>query len=105
MQIQVNSDSSVAVDVDLSAFVEANVNSVLARFADRISRIEVHLSDVNGERFGNQDKRCLMEARATGRDPVAVTEEAATWELAVKGAANKMQRLLRSTFGRLGENV
>jgi hypothetical protein len=101
VQIQVNSDSSLAVDAALSAFVEANLNSVLARFAGRISRVEVHLSDVNGERLGNQDKRCLMEARATGRDPVVVTDEAATLEMAVRGATQKMERLLSSQFGRL----
>jgi len=42
MQIQVNSDSTVTVDAALSEFVEADVNNVLARFADPIHRVELH---------------------------------------------------------------
>ena len=101
MHIQVNSDSSVAVDAALSAFVESNLRSGLARLAGQISRVEVHLSDVNGERSGSRDKRCLMEARPAGRDPVVVTEQAATVETAVRGAIQKVDRLLGSDFGRL----
>ncbi|MBK9170816.1 MAG: HPF/RaiA family ribosome-associated protein [Bryobacterales bacterium] len=101
MTIQVNSDSNVDMDGALTASIEENVNSALARFSDQITRVEVHLSDVNGERFGNYDKRCLLEARVTSRNPVAVTEEAATVEQAVQGATRKMSRLLNSQFGRL----
>lgn len=105
MQIQVNSDKSVAVDMELSKSVEANVNDVLGRFSDRITRVEVHFGDVNGDRSGNKDKRCLMEARVAGRDPVVVTDEGATPEIAAQGAARKMRRLLGSVFGRTSENV
>jgi len=101
MQVQVNSDNSVAVDVTLAAAVEGTVNGGLERFAGQISRVEVHLSDVNAEKSGNRDKRCLLEARIKGQDPVAVTDEAATAELAVQGATRKMNRLLDSRFGRL----
>jgi len=100
MQIQVNSDTSLAVTTELSELVEARISSSLERFTDRITRAEVHLSDVNGERFGTADKRCLLEVRLSGLDPVAVTAEAATPELAASGAAQKMQRLLTSTLGR-----
>ena len=100
MQIQVNSDSSIAVDSELSRLVESTVNNALKRFEDRITRVEVHLSDVNGDKFGIQDKRCLMEARPAGRDPVAVSNQAATIEEAVRGAAQKLKRLLDSLFGR-----
>jgi hypothetical protein len=105
MQIQVNSDRSVEVDASLTEFVQTDVSQVLQRFDGRITRVEVHLSDINGEKSGKPDKRCLMEARPTGRDPVVVTDEALTVELAVQGAARKMQRLLTSTFGRLGDKA
>jgi ribosome-associated translation inhibitor RaiA len=100
MQVQVNSDASVAVDAALSSFVESHVSSSLSRFADQIIRVEIHLSDVNSEKFGERDKRCLMEARPSGADPVTVTEEAATVDAAVRGAARKMSRLLTSRLGR-----
>jgi len=104
MQIQVNSDKSVEVDVALSDSVKAQISDVLQRFADRITRVEVHLSDVNGDRSGETDKRCLMEVRVASRDPVVVTNEGATPAIAASGAAQKMFRLLSSTFGRLSES-
>jgi len=45
--------------------------------------------------------RCLLEARLAGRQPVAVTDAAATVEQAVDGAVRKMRRSLDSTLGRL----
>ena len=44
-----------------------------------------------------------MEARPAGRDPVAATNMAPTLDEAVVGAVQKLQRLLDSAFGRLGE--
>lgn len=100
MQIQVNSDSSVAVHSALTQLVESTVNRALQRFAGRLTRVEVHLSDVAGDKFGVQDKRCLMEARPAGLDPVAVSDQAATFDDAVRGAAQKMKRLLTGSLGR-----
>jgi hypothetical protein len=105
MQIQVNSDRSVEVNTSLTESLQADISHVLDRFNERITRVEVHLSDIDGERSGKPDKRCLMEARPNGRDPVVVTDEALTVELAVQGAARKMQRLLTSTFGRLEDKA
>jgi hypothetical protein len=103
MQIQVNRENSAAVVVTLSAFVEAeaNVNGALAQFADEIGRVAVHLSDLNVETSGNQDKRSLMEAQATGRNPGVVTGEAAAVDMAVLGATQKVDCLRSSRFGRL----
>lgn len=36
-----------------------------------ISRVEVHLSDEDGKKGGQNDKRCMMEARLDGRQPAA----------------------------------
>jgi hypothetical protein len=103
MQVQVNSDRSVKVNDEFSRLVEITVNNSLARFDDRITRVEVHLSDVNNGKSGSDDKRCLIEDRPAGRDPVVVTNEAATLEESLRGASDKLQRLLSSLFGRLGE--
>ncbi len=45
--------------------------------------------------------RCVMEARLEGRQPIAVTDQAATLDQAVRGDANKLARLIESTLGRL----
>jgi ribosome-associated translation inhibitor RaiA len=100
MQVQVNSGSGVDVDSKLSWRVESTVSKILNRFEDQITRVEVHLSDVNSDKFGAQDKRCLMEARAAGLDPIAVANLAANVEDAIKGAGEKLKTALESQFGR-----
>ena len=102
MQVQVNTDSNIDGREELIRRVEAEVEGTLGQYTDQITRVEVHLSDVNAAKSGGDDKRCLMEARLAGRQPVAVSHEAATLEEAVDGAADKMKRSLDSTLGRLG---
>lgn len=101
MLIQVNTDNHISGSEALTSRVEATVDSALTRFAERITRVEVHLSDENGGKSGPDDKRCVMEARLEGRQPVAVTHQAATLDEAVSGAADKMTSALDSTLGRL----
>lgn len=100
MQIQVNTDNHVHGDERLASYVQATVGSALDRFASRITRIEVHLSDENGDK-GGLDKRCLLEARVEGRSPTAVSHMAGSVAEAVQGAADKMASALDSTLGRL----
>jgi len=101
MQIQVNTDDSVKGREALVTQVEAAVEAALERFSSQLTRVEVHLSDVNAGRGGNEDKRCMMEARPAGQQPVAVTHNAATLEEAYEGAVGKLQNLLQSRFGKL----
>lgn len=100
MQIQVNTDDNVESRDALIAQVEAQMRDTLSRFADRITRVEVHLSDENASKGGVDDKRCLLEVRPTGQAPVAVSHQAETMQKACAGAAHKMQRKLQSSFGR-----
>jgi len=100
MQIQVNSDKTITVDGRVIDFVQSEVKRSLGRFDDRLTRVEVHLSDVNSYKRGWRDKRCMVEARPAGVQPVAVTMAAARVDAAVRGALSKMQRVLDATFGR-----
>ena len=105
MQIQLNTDARIQGQDSLAAWVEGELEERLARFRDQITRIEVHLSDVNGERVGGDEKRCLLEARLPGRPPVAVSHSAGKVADAVHGAADKMLRALgrsRDTKGSKG---
>jgi ribosome-associated translation inhibitor RaiA len=77
------------------------VKNALSQLSDHITRVEVHLSDDNGDKSGNNSKRCMMEARLEGRQPIAVTDQAATLDQAVDGAALKLTRLIEHTLGRL----
>jgi hypothetical protein len=100
MKIQINTDKKITLDIELARFVKAEITRALGRFESQLTRLEVHLSDVNSHKPGLHDKRCQIEARPAGRKPVSVDIESATVEEAVQGAANKMKRLLESAFGR-----
>jgi len=101
MHIQINTDDNIVGGETLVDRVKAEVATALERFRDQITRVEVHLSDVNAGKSGSADKRCLIEARPTGRQPIAVSDQAATVEEAVAAAAGKMQRALESAMGKL----
>jgi len=104
MQIQFNTDHNIAGHEALAAQVQVTVEHALSRFSEHITRVEIHLSDENANKGGTNDKRCMMEARLEGRQPIAVTHEAATKEQAVDGAAHKLVRLIEHTLGR-AENM
>ena len=104
MQIQLHSDRHVPIRQDLAQHCESVLTSALARYGTRITRVEVHFADENGEKGGGDDIRCVLEARAAGHQPVAVRHNAPAVELALDGAAEKLDRLLDSTFGRLSNH-
>jgi len=100
VQIQVNTDDNIEGHDALTAQVEAEILDSLSRFAAQITRVEVHLSDENAAKGGSEYKRCLLEVRPTGQNPIAVTHQAASLQEANLGALQKMQRKLQSNFGR-----
>jgi ribosome-associated translation inhibitor RaiA len=101
MQVQVNTDHTIEGHEALAARIRGVVESALSRMSDHITRVEVHVTDERGPKRGKNDKRCMMEARLEGHQPVAVTDEAATVDLAVNGAADKLARLIEHTLGKL----
>lgn len=102
MQIQVNTDRHVQGDQRLAEHVRSTLEESLSRFAERITRVEVHISDENsGAKGGDSDIRCLMEARLNGLAPTAVTDKAGSVEQAIAGASDKLKRAIQSTLERL----
>jgi ribosome-associated translation inhibitor RaiA len=102
MQIQVHTDNHIEGSDELINKVESALEQSLGRFAERITRLEVHLSDENSAQksFGNA-MRCRIEARLASRDPVVVTADGEIIEQAISGSTKKLVRLLDSTLGRL----
>jgi magnesium-transporting ATPase (P-type) len=99
----------VPLGIGLSVFllVEAE-KAIFRRFgaaekhlAEHVTRVEVHLSDENGEKTGGRDKRCMMEARLEGHQPIAVTDEADSLDGAIVGAADKLKSSVDHTLSRL----
>ncbi len=100
MKIQVNTDKNIHGDEALVARVTAMIERELQHFRDYITRVEAHLSDENADKKGPQDHRCVLEARLEGRQPVAATDQGATPDHAVLGAAGKLARLVGNTLER-----
>lgn len=101
MQIQINTDRNIGGDERLAEHVEGVVRDTLSRFADQITRVEVHLADVNASKSGQDDKRCMLEARLAGRKPTAVTHLAGSVAEAVSGAADKLARAIDRELAKL----
>jgi ribosome-associated translation inhibitor RaiA len=101
MLIQVNTDHNIQGRQELVADVESSVEDAVRHFKEQITRVEVHLNDVNSQKSGPKDKRCMMEARIEGHPPVAVTHQAESLALAMNGAADKLKASLDNTLGRL----
>jgi len=101
MQVLVNSDHHIKSSESVAERVASILMASVDRFADRLTRVEVHLNDVNGPKHGERDKRVTMEARVAGRPPVAVTDEASSLLDAIGGASKKLERALERTLGRL----
>ena len=59
------------------------------------------MSDEDGSKGGINDKRCLLEARLEGRQPVVVTGIANTYDQAVDSAIDKLKASLNTIVGRL----
>jgi hypothetical protein len=99
--IQIHTDNQIPSDNDRDTRLEEQIRQRLARFEERITDLEIHVSDVNGPRGGASDLRCTMEARVNGIQPVAVADNGATIDRAILGAAKKAARALDHQLGKL----
>jgi hypothetical protein len=101
VQIQVNTDRNIQGDAALLQSVEGIVSHALTRFAEEVTRVEVHLSDVNGAK-GGRDIRCVIEVRFPGLQPLTVDGLAEDVERAVRDVVGKAERALETRIGKLG---
>ena len=102
MQIQIHTDHNIEGREALADRVSGVVKESLSRFSDRITYVEVHLSDRNSDhKDGNDDMQCTIEARLEGHQPLAATHQATTLKQAVDGAAEKVTQSIEHALGRL----
>ena len=101
MIIQFNTDNNIAGSERLNEYFTTTLSESLNRFSNQITRLEVHLTDENSNKEGQNDKRCMLEARLEGIQPIAVTSNADTIEQAVKGAVDKLKSSLDTVIGKL----
>lgn len=103
MLVHVTTDNHIQGRESLVNEVESAVESALDRFAQQLTRVEVHLSDENGKKPGDDDKKCKLEARLAGLPPVGVTGEGSNLDQAISSALEKLQNLLEHKLGRLAD--
>lgn len=101
MTIQFNTDNNLSIHENFRTKLNDLLKDELERYGDYITRIEVHLTDENGNKKGQNDKKCLLEARLAGKPPIAVTDHADSMEQAVNGAIDKLKTSLDTIIGRM----
>jgi hypothetical protein len=105
MQIQVNADNHLDPSEARDAWTSRVVETAMAHFAASVTRVEVHLSDENAGKGGEAALRCVMEARVSGRPPVAVRNDAPSLDAAIHGAVHKLVRATEHAVGRADKHV
>lgn len=100
MQVRVDFDDHIDGSEDLVIRVEGVVEGSLDRFQGRISRVDVHLSQLGRAQPGQRDLCCRMEAYAGALAPIVVSHEAMTLTEAIHAAAAKLTRAVGAALGR-----
>ncbi|MCT9811637.1 HPF/RaiA family ribosome-associated protein [Acidovorax sp. Be4] len=101
MQIQVHTDNIIQGGDSLAKWVQSELITRLARFNEYITRVEVFLSDTDARKVQGSLKRCVLETRVHGRQPIAVNAEAEKMAEAVNAATEKLIRAVENDLGRL----
>ena len=104
MTIQFNADNNLTIHEEFRDKLKDLLTDELSRFSEHITRLEVHLSDENSHKQGQNDKKCLLEARVEGRPPIAVKAGAKNYELAVDAAVDKLKSSLDKIFDRMNHH-
>lgn len=101
MLVDVNTDKNIKSSERLIEYCKSMVESELDRFAEYITRVDIHLTDENGEKGGEDDKRCLIETKLKGKSPVAVKNTASNIDDAISGAIDKITKVLETSLGKM----
>ena len=98
MNIEIRTDKNIHGSERLISYIRAELTQEFQRYSERITHFSVHISDENGEKTGDHDKRCMIEARPAGLKPVAVTNKAANIDASIHGAIDKLKRSLEHLY-------
>lgn len=101
MQVQVHTDDNIQGGESLANWITEEATAKLSRFRDHLTRVEVFLTDLDAGKSSPQDKRCRLEARPAGRQPLTVTADGDKVQAAFTGALEKLVRALDHDMGRL----
>lgn len=106
MQVQIRTDNHIEGTDAMAKWASATIKDALTRFSGQITRVEAHLSDLNGGKKNTAESiQCTMEARLEGHQPLVVKHLGANLNQAIEGGADKLGRLIDSTLGRTTAKV
>ncbi len=100
MIVEVNTDRHIESSERLIDYCKSTLEAELDRFSENITRIDVHFSDQNAEKGGDDDKRCLIEVRLKGLKPVTTSNNASNIDDALSGAIDKMVTVLDTALAK-----
>ena len=101
MQVLLHSDHHTDGSHLMAEHLQKVVQDAMSRFAERVTRIEAHLSDVNSQaKSGDDDIHCTLEARLVGLDPIVVKAHAGNAHQAIEGAVHKLQRAVGTALAK-----
>ena len=93
MQILLHSDPHTDGSQLMAEHLTSIVNDAMGRLGERVTRVEAHLSDVNGPaKAGEDDIHCTLEARLVGLEAIVVKDHAGSAHQAIDGAVRKLKR-------------
>ncbi|QDP84499.1 HPF/RaiA family ribosome-associated protein [Chryseobacterium sp. SNU WT5] len=101
MEILINTDHNVSGSEKIRSYMTADLETSFERFSDHLTRLEVKISDENAGKEGENDKKCVLEARIKGMQPLVVTSHGNSIDQALSEATTKMKTSLDSTMGKL----
>ena len=94
MRTSIHTDNHIQGRKDVAETIESLVEDAIGGYSEWLTSVEVHLSDVNGNKGGADDKRCVIDAHPKGSQHVATHHNASTLREAIDGAVNKLMTIL-----------
>lgn len=101
MMILINTDNNIQASEDTLEILKGNLAKSLDRYDEYLTRLEVKFSDVNAAKSGENDKKCVIEARPKGLQPIVVTSFGNSIENAMSEGVNKMRASLDTAIGKM----
>jgi ribosomal subunit interface protein len=102
MLVNVTTDNYVKGSEALREHVATILEDSLVKYQDRITRVEVSLTDENSDKKkADDDLRCFFEARLAGAPPITVSCQAGSMDAAIDGAVDKLLNAIEHRVGKL----
>ena len=101
MQVLLHTDPNTHGGHLMAEHLASVVKEAMSRFGERVTRVEAHLSDANGQaKTGNSDIHCTLEARLVGLEPIVVKDHADNAHQAIDGAVRKLKRAISAEIAK-----